>query len=103
MTYLETRQSGLFSSCLLLFFSFLCFFLSFFSLVTFARRILTVSSRYCNASITETLVDMAPDTSDVGGKSLYSKQKVLVPVQCCFTSTNTVRTGDSSVVRAPDS
>ena len=38
------------------------------SLVTFALRILTVSSRYCYASIIETLVNIAPDTSDVGGR-----------------------------------
>ena len=58
------------------FFFFLFFFFFFFlSLVTFARRILTVSSRYCNASITETLVDMAPDTSDVGGRAYTANKK----------------------------
>ena len=48
----------------------------FFScLVTFALRILTVSSRYCYASIIETLVNLAPDTSDIGERP-YTANKV---------------------------
>ena len=49
---------------------------TYFTRVTFARRVLTMTSHYCNASITETLVNMAPDTSDVGGRPYTAANKM---------------------------
>ena len=41
----------------------------------FCWGVFTISSQYCNASITETLFNMAPDTSDVGRRP-YTANKM---------------------------